>query len=41
MLVGRDLADKENLSVGQVLPVGPKKEDFTIVGILGQDGRPG
>ena len=38
MLVGRDLADKENLSVGQVLPVGPKKEDFTIVGILDRTG---
>jgi putative ABC transport system permease protein len=34
MLVGRDLAEKENLSLGQVLPVGPKKENFTIVGIL-------
>ncbi len=38
MLVGRDLADKENLSVGQVLPVGPKKESFTIVGILDRTG---
>lgn len=38
MLVGRGLADKENLSVGQVLPVGPKKEDFTIVGILDRTG---
>ncbi|OPY50245.1 MAG: macrolide transporter ATP-binding /permease protein [Methanosaeta sp. PtaU1.Bin112] len=38
MLVGRDLADKENLSVGQVLPVGPAKEDFTIVGILERTG---
>ena len=38
MLVGRDLADKENLSVGQVLPVGPKKENFTIVGILDRTG---
>ena len=40
MLVGRDLADKENLSVGQVLPVGPKKENFAIVGIwTGQETR--
>jgi putative ABC transport system permease protein len=38
MLVGRDLADKENLSVGQVLPVGPKGENFTIVGILDRTG---
>jgi putative ABC transport system permease protein len=38
MLVGRDLADKENLSVEQVLPVGPKKENFTIVGILDRTG---
>ena len=38
MLVGRDLAEKENLSVGQVLPVGPKKENFTIVGILDRTG---
>ncbi|OPX78003.1 MAG: macrolide transporter ATP-binding /permease protein [Methanosaeta sp. PtaB.Bin039] len=38
MLVGRDLADKENLSVGQVLPVGPDKEDFAIVGILDRTG---
>jgi len=38
LLVGRDLAEKENLSVGQVLPVGPNKEDFTIVGILERTG---
>jgi putative ABC transport system permease protein len=38
MLVGRDLADKENLSIGQRLPVGPAKEDFTIVGILERTG---
>jgi putative ABC transport system permease protein len=38
MLVGRDLAEKENLSVGQMLPVGPHKEDFTIVGILKRTG---
>jgi putative ABC transport system permease protein len=38
MLVGRGLADKENLSVGQVLPVGPKKENFTLVGILERTG---
>jgi putative ABC transport system permease protein len=38
MLVGRDLAEKENLTVGQVLPVGPKKESFTIVGILERTG---
>jgi putative ABC transport system permease protein len=38
ILVGRDLAEKENLSIGQVLPVGPKKENFTIVGILERTG---
>jgi len=38
MLAGRDLAEKENLSVGQVLPVGPNKEQFTIVGILDRTG---
>ena len=38
MLVGRGLAENENLSVGQVLPVGPKKENFTIVGILDRTG---
>ena len=38
MLVGRELADKKNLSVGQVLPVGPMKENFTIVGILDRTG---
>lgn len=38
MLVGRDLADKENLSVGQTLPVGPNKESFEIVGILDRTG---
>jgi hypothetical protein len=42
MLVGKDLAEKENLSVDQILPVGPKKENFTIVGILTglRPGRP-
>ena len=38
MLVGRDLAEKENLTVGQRLPVGPAKENFTIVGILERTG---
>ena len=38
MLVGRGLAENENLSVGQVLQVGPKKENFTIVGILERTG---
>jgi len=37
MLVGRGLADKENLTVGSVLPAGPFK-DFTIVGILERTG---
>lgn len=38
MLVGKDLAEKENLTVGQMLPVGPAKEEFTIVGILERTG---
>jgi len=38
MLVGRDLAEKENLSLGQVLPAGPMRESFTIVGILERTG---
>ena len=38
MLVGKDLAEKENLTVGQRLPVGPAKEDFTIIGILERTG---
>jgi putative ABC transport system permease protein len=38
MLVGKDLAEKEKLSVGQVLPVGPAKESFTVVGILERTG---
>lgn len=38
MLVGRGLAEKENLSVGQSIPVGPKKESFEIVGILDRTG---
>ena len=38
MLVGKDLAEKENLTVGQRLPVGPAKENFTIVGILERTG---
>jgi len=38
MLVGRDLAEKENLSLGQVLPAGPMRESVTIVGILERTG---
>ena len=38
MLVGRDLADKENLKVGQMLPFGPKNEAFTVAGILDRTG---
>lgn len=37
MLVGRGLADKENLTVGMVLPAGPFK-NFTIIGILDRTG---
>ncbi len=34
MVVGRGLAEKEKLKVGQVLPFGPDKEPFVIIGIL-------
>lgn len=37
MLVGRGLADKENLTVGMVLPAGPFR-NFTIIGILDRIG---
>jgi putative ABC transport system permease protein len=38
MLIGRGLAENENLTVGQALAFGPKKESFTIVGILERTG---
>ena len=38
MVVGRSLADKENLKVGQVLDFGPDKVPTTIVGILERTG---
>jgi putative ABC transport system permease protein len=37
MLVGRGLADKENLTVGTIIPAGPFK-NFTIIGILDRAG---
>jgi putative ABC transport system permease protein len=37
MLVGRALADKENLTVGTIIPAGPFKS-FTIIGILDRTG---
>ncbi len=37
MLIGRGLADKENLTVGSTIPSGPFK-DFAIVGILDRTG---
>jgi putative ABC transport system permease protein len=37
MLIGRGLADKENLTVGATLPAGPFK-DFKIIGILDRIG---
>jgi len=37
MLIGRGLADKENLTVGSTIPSGPFK-DFVIVGILDRTG---
>jgi putative ABC transport system permease protein len=38
MIVGRSLAEKENLKVGQVLEFGPDKVPMTIVGILQSTG---
>lgn len=38
MVVGKGLAEKENLKVGQTLPFGPKKESFEIIGILDRTG---
>jgi len=39
MIVGRSLAEKENLKVGQVLQFGPDKVPTTIVGILERTGN--
>jgi putative ABC transport system permease protein len=39
MVVGRSLAEKENLKVGQVLDFGPDKVPTTIVGILERTGN--
>ncbi len=38
MVIGRSLADREKLNVGDVLPFGPDKTPFTIVGILERTG---
>ncbi len=38
MLIGRGLAENENLTVGQAIAFGLKKESFTIVGILDRTG---
>ncbi len=38
MVVGRSIADREGLKVGQMLPFGAKKEPFEIVGILNPTG---
>lgn len=38
MVVGRGLAEKENLKIGQKLNFGPKKEPFEIIGILDRTG---
>ncbi len=38
MIVGRSLAEKENLKVGQVLNFGPDKVPMTLVGILERTG---
>jgi putative ABC transport system permease protein len=37
MLVGKALADKENLTIGTIIPAGPFK-NFTIIGILDRTG---
>lgn len=34
MVIGRELAEKEKLKVGDVLPFGPDQVPFTIVGVL-------
>ena len=39
MIIGRSLAEKENLKVGQVLQFGPNQEPTTIVGILERTGN--
>jgi putative ABC transport system permease protein len=38
MVIGRSLAENEKLKVGDVLPFGPDKIPFTIVGILERTG---
>lgn len=38
MVVGKGLAEKEELKIGQMLPFGPKKEPFEIIGILDASG---
>ena len=38
MVVGRSLAEEENLNVGDIIPFGPDKIPFTIVGILERTG---
>lgn len=38
MVIGRNLAEKENLKVGDVVPLGPAEIPFTIVGILERTG---
>lgn len=38
MVIGRNLAETENLKVGDVVPFGPDEIPFTIVGILERTG---
>ena len=38
MVIGRDLAEREKLNVGDTIPFGPNQEPFTIVGILERTG---
>jgi putative ABC transport system permease protein len=38
MVVGRDLAEKEHLTIGSVIPFGKDREPFIVVGILERTG---
>lgn len=38
LVVGRGVAEKENLKLGDIIPFGPAQEPFTIVGILEATG---
>ena len=38
MVIGSELASRENLAPGSIIPFGPDKESFTIVGVLEPTG---